>query len=99
MLRNSSHHRVRALGLGLRRRFRLHPFDRGVPAQHGNGDEHGHGFEDIEAPLVAEGVAVDSEAEFDDAVDGSDLSAHRKNERLAHVVKERQGNPKGEGGE
>lgn len=88
MLRNIPHHR--ALGLGLRGRFRLHPFDRGVPAQNGNGDEHGHGFEDIEAPFVAEGVAVDSEAEFDDAVDGSDLNGPRKKkERLAHGVKER----------
>lgn len=52
----------------------LDPSDGVVPGEDGEGDEHGHGLEDVQAPLVPEGVAVDAEGEFDDAEDGADLS-------------------------
>jgi len=34
-----------------------------------DGEEHGHGFEDVEQPFVCECVAFDAHSEFDETVD------------------------------
>ena len=38
-----------------------------------DGEEHGHGFEDVEEPFVRECVAFDAHGEFDESVDRTDL--------------------------
>lgn len=53
------------------RRFRsiaTEIFRRMHPAEDGDGGDHGQGLEDVENPFVREGVAVDAEGEFDEAV-------------------------------
>lgn len=53
--------------------FLLQPLHGVVPCQYTEGDVHGHGVEDVQTPLVGEGVAVDTQGEFDEAEYGSDL--------------------------
>ena len=43
------------------------------PGKHPKCDPHGDGFEDVQTPLVFEGVAIDAESELDEAEDCSDL--------------------------
>jgi hypothetical protein len=39
-----------------------------------DGEEHGHSLEDVERPLVCEGIAFDTERELNKAVDRTYLS-------------------------
>jgi hypothetical protein len=49
-------------------------FPRAPDTKDRNGREHGERLEDVEDPLVGKGVAPNPEDEFDQAVDGTNLS-------------------------